>query len=228
MSVEATQYTIGAEVHCEDAACGKLTRVVVDPVARKLTHLVVDPGKEPSRLVPVGLVGEADHSGGIRLLCGEKEFADLATAEETEFLPADGGYGSGHDYGYGPDQMMVWPFYSMGVGAVGTGGAPAIVTPSVMPGARSRTTTYDRVPSGDVQIRRGETVEAMDGDIGRVQGLIVDPQDHAVTHVLLQEGHLWGKKTVGIPIGSVTRVGGNVRVELTKAELGDLPPLDLA
>jgi sporulation protein YlmC with PRC-barrel domain len=224
MSIEAAQYTIGAEVRCEDASCGKLTRVVVDPVARKLTHLVVDPGKEPSRLVPVGLVGPADHQGGIQLRCSEKEFADLTTAEETEFLPGDGaGAPDGYGYGYGSEQMMVWPFYSMGVGAVGMGGAAVIA-----PGTQPRTTTYDRVPSGEVQIRRGETVEATDGDVGRVQGLVIDPQDHGVTHVLLQEGHLWGKKTVAIPIGSVTHVGSNVQVRLSKAELGDLPPVGLA
>ncbi len=76
-------------------------------------------------------------------------------------------------------------------------------------------------------IRRGANVEATDGNVGQVQGLVVDPQDHGVTHVLLQEGHLWGRKTVAVPIDVVAHVGGNVRVELTKAELGDLPPVDL-
>ena len=41
---------------------------------------------------------------------------------------------------------------------------------------------------------RGDPVHALDGEIGRVQGLLVDPDDHRVTHVLLEEGHLWGRK----------------------------------
>jgi hypothetical protein len=45
--------------------------------------------------------------------------------------------------------------------------------------------------------------------------------------VLLQEGHLWGKKDVAIPIRSVTRVGNLVEVALTKDELGDLPSVDI-
>ena len=39
---ETTPFTIGAEVSCSDGACGKVSRVVVDPVARTVTHLVVD------------------------------------------------------------------------------------------------------------------------------------------------------------------------------------------
>jgi len=31
------QFTIGAEVSCTDGVCGKLSRVVVDPVAREVT-----------------------------------------------------------------------------------------------------------------------------------------------------------------------------------------------
>lgn len=35
-----TPYVIGSEVFCTDQACGRLGRVVIDPVARELTHLV--------------------------------------------------------------------------------------------------------------------------------------------------------------------------------------------
>ena len=222
MSVEATQYTIGAEVRCEDATCGKLTRVVVDPVARKLTHIVVDPGGEPSRLVPLGLVGSAGDHRSLELSCSEEQFTELPTADETEFLP-----GSEGDHGYSPEQIIAWPFFSLGAGAVGTGGTAALIVPAATPGGQSQTATHERVPYGEVTIRRGANVEATDGSVGQVQGLVVDPQDHGVTHVLLQEGHLWGRKTVAVPIDVVAHVGGNVRVELTKAELGDLPPVDL-
>jgi hypothetical protein len=57
----------------------------------------------------------------------------------------------------------------------------------------------DVVPRGEADVDRGDPVHALDGEIGRVQGLLVDPDDHRVTHVLLQEGHLWGHKKVSIP-----------------------------
>jgi sporulation protein YlmC with PRC-barrel domain len=88
-----------------------------------------------------------------------------------------------------------------------------------------RTVTYDSVPLGEVQVRRGEHVHATDGDIGRVEGLVVDPDDHHVTHVLLQEGHQWGRKEVAIPIGAVTRVEAGIRLNLSKQQVEDLPPV---
>jgi len=65
---ETTPFTIGP-ASCTDGACGKVTRVVVDPIARAITHLVVEPkhGHGISRLVPLGLVDAA--AGEIRLRC---------------------------------------------------------------------------------------------------------------------------------------------------------------
>jgi hypothetical protein len=52
----------------------------------------------------------------------------------------------------------------------------------------------DVVPLGEEDIDLGEPVHALDGAIGRVEGVRVDPGDHGVTHVLLQEGHLWERR----------------------------------
>jgi sporulation protein YlmC with PRC-barrel domain len=80
---------------------------------------------------------------------------------------------------------------------------------------------------GEVEVRRGEHVHATDGPIGQVQGLVIDPSDHHVTHVLLDEGHLWGKKRVAIPISAVKDVKGGVRLNLTKDQVRDLPAVEL-
>jgi sporulation protein YlmC with PRC-barrel domain len=84
------------------------------------------------------------------------------------------------------------------------------------------------VPLGEVEVRRGDHVHATDGTIGRVQGLVIDPADHHVTHVLLDEGHLWGQKRVAIPISVVAAVDEDgVRLSLAKDQVRDLPPVDL-
>ena len=57
---------------------------------------------------------------------------------------------------------------------------------------------------------------------------MIDPKDHHVTHVLLQEGHLWGRKQVAIPIGAASRVGEEIRLELTKQQVQELPPVQLS
>jgi hypothetical protein len=44
------------------------------------------------------------------------------------------------------------------------------------------------VPVGETEVERHESVHAVDGEIGRVEGFLVSPADNKVTHVLLQEG----------------------------------------
>jgi sporulation protein YlmC with PRC-barrel domain len=214
---DTTEFTIGSDVSCSDGACGELKRVVVDPVAKALTHLVVEPkhGNGEGRLVPVDLVASAGEE--IQLRCATAEFDELEHAEETQFLP-----GASGQWGYGEGQIVSWPYYGLGMGGMGMGGmglGNMTAGPQVI--------IRDRIPVGDVQVRRGEHVHATDGDIGRVQGLVVDPADHHVTHVLLDEGHLWGKKEVAIPISAVTGVEDGVRLSLSKDEVADLSPVEL-
>jgi sporulation protein YlmC with PRC-barrel domain len=204
----ATEFAIGVRVTCADGDCGHLQRVVIDPVARAVTHLVVEPSKwdGPARLTPIDLVDQSTDE--VRLLCSRADFDALEDAEETHFMSE-----MGEQLGYGPGELYAWPYYGLGT-QVGAGAAampPFIVE--------------DRVPVGEVEVRRGERVRAVDGEIGQLRGLIIDPQDHHVTHVLLEEGHLWGKKTVAIPISAVTDVEDGVQLSLTRAQIKDLPPV---
>jgi uncharacterized protein YrrD len=206
-SVEGETFRIGADVDATDGRCGELTRVVFDPVADLLTHLVVQPGRdvELSKLVPVDLVVRLEEDP-IRLSCTKHEFDRLDAAEDLQFLPADA-----TGAGYGPNSVA-WPYFGLGL--------PLGHHPSPM--------SIDRVPLGEVEISRGDAVHAKDGEIGAVHGLVIDPADHRVTHVILQEGHLWGRKQVAIPIGVVSRLGESlIRVDLTKDEIGALPPVEL-
>ena len=83
--------------------------------------------------------------------------------------------------------------------------------------------TWDTLPFGAMAVRRGEHVHATDGDIGQVQGLVIDSGSHQVTHVLLQEGHVFGRKVVAIPIGVVTDVGEDgIQLNITKQQVKDL------
>jgi uncharacterized protein YrrD len=95
-------------------------------------------------------------------------------------------------------------------------------------GKVSQTVTYDSVPLGEVAVRRGAHVHATDGAIGQVQGLVIDPGSRHVTHVLLQEGHLWGRKDVAIPISAVTGVDDDgIRLNIAKQQVQDLPSVDI-
>ena len=200
---ERERFTIGADVSCTDGPCGRLARVVLDPIARLVTHLIVEPrqGHGPGRLVPLELVGSA--AGEIRLRCALAEFDSLDPAEEGRFIA---------DVPDVPDyrqtDTVAWPHFSYR-------------------GSKGYLETADTIPPGEVEVQRGEHVNATDGHIGQVEGLVIDPDSHDVTHVLLQEGHLWGRKQVTIPIGTVTRVADRIEVNLTKQQVQDLPTVDI-
>ncbi len=204
-------FTIGSAAACSDGPCGEVRRVVVNPVAREVTHLVIEPTHRSGlgRLVPLDLV-EAD-DGEVHLRCTVAEFEKLPHAEETDFLPGGSGYEN-----YAQHEAYYWPYFGI------EGGADPMVANA------SGIVTRDTLPPGEVGVRRGEPVHASDGEIGRVEGLVVEPVHGHVTHVLLQEGHLWGRKQVAIPIGAVERMGEVIAVNLTKREIEDLPAVGLA
>lgn len=211
---ETEGFRIGAEASCSDGLGGKVSRLVMDPVALTVTHLVIEPKHraEPGRLVPVHLVDTtADH---LRLRCSIAEFDKLEIAEETELA-------EGLDYagGYGQAEA-VQSFGGMGsMGGSGMGIGMGL-------GHSAPVVVHDVVPLGETDVQRGESVHALDGEIGKVQGFLVDPGDNHITHVLLQEGHLWGRKEVSIPISAVIGVDAGIRLNITKKQVEDLPPVD--
>ena len=209
---EETRFAIGAKARCSDGPCGEVRRLIIDPATETVTHLVIRRGhrREDGRLVPLHLVDTA--TGEIKLRCTLAQFDQLDRAEEIELIEGPvPGSGTLTDTGLA---------YSTSGGAYGAG---PLVESGPTPG-HPRTIINDVVPLGDTQVSPGDRVHAIDGEIGRVQGFLANPGDGRVTHVLLQEGHLWGRKEVAIPISAVTGVDPEIRLNLTKAQVGDLPP----
>ena len=209
---EAAEFAIGAQASASDGVCGEVSRLIMDPAALTVTHLVIEPKhrREPGRLVPVHLVDTT--TGQIRLRCSIAEFDELDLAEETDLA-------EGLDYGGGYGQAEAVQGYGgtgyMGGSGMGIGMGLGHSTPVVV---------HDVVPLGETDVQRGESVHALDGEIGKVQGFLVDPDDNRVTHILLQEGHLWGRKEVSIPISAVIGVDAGIRLNITKKQVEDLPP----
>jgi len=206
-------FWIGADARCTDGACGQVSRIIVTPVTREVTHLAIDPKHQhgPGRLVPVDLVDAT--TGQIRLRCTLAEFQMLRPAQEAESVPGLDPTGQAN----APNKVR-WA-------VVGTPGSGVGVFARPAEPEAPQQATVDSVPSGEVDIRRGLTVCATDGEIGQVRGLIVDPGGHQVTHVLLQEGHMRGRKEVAIPISAVTKIDGGIRLNISKRDVGELPPV---
>ena len=58
--------------------------------------------------------------------------------------------------------------------------------------------------------------------LGKVDGFLVDGEAD-ITHVILERGHLWGRRDVTIPIGAVAKVETDaVTLSLSKDQVGEL------
>ena len=189
------QFTIGAGASCTDGHCGQVRRLIIDPASETVTHLVIQPGHRQEAGRLVPVRLVETADGEIRLRCTRAEFDNLDHAAERDMVA-------------GPESSEI-------IGRGGVSGAAL----------RQTTVLEDVIPVGEQEVGPGEPVHAVDGEIGRVQGFLVSPADDRVTHVLLLEGHLWGRKKVAIPISAVTGVDAGIRLNLTKEQVGELPPV---
>jgi hypothetical protein len=84
--------------------------------------------------------------------------------------------------------------------------------------------SYDRIPMGEVEIRRASSVTSADGHhLGHVDGFVLDGEQQ-IAHLVLEHGHLWGRREVVIPAVAVARVETDaVVLTLSKDAVGALP-----
>lgn len=212
------QLELGSPVRCVDDAFGDLADVVIDPTKRRVTHLVVQPHNRHglARLVPVELVEVGDDARPeISLRCTVAEVRRLAPVQEFAYLRLGEFPLDDPDWDVGVQDVLALPYYD----ALGFGPTPTAPEPHVA-------LTYDRIPKGEVEIRRLSAVNSADGhQLGHVDGFIVDG-DEEITHLVLEHGHLWGRREVTIPISAVARVETDaVTLSLSKDEVEALEPV---
>jgi hypothetical protein len=211
-----TLLRIGAITVGSDGYRGEVRAAVIDPVSAVVTHLVVEPeGRSGlARLVPLNLAeAEADTDdydvraapGKLRLRCTEAEFMNLDAAEETlaEFAVGQ----------TVPVQLL--PPGWRGTGEPVAEGGDILRIPE--------RETVDVIPPGEIEEHGGDHVHATDGDIGQLRAFRIEPPSGRVTHVLLGEGHLWGRREVAIPFDKITGFDQGIRLSLSKKQVQDLP-----
>ena|SRR5690242_9136434 len=203
----------GRSVHCSDTELGTLVDVVVDPRARCVTHVVVEPAEDPSlaRLVPVTII--EDDGETLRLGCTRAEVDDYPLVRELSY----------ERLGAPPSLDPQWQ-----VGITTVLALPPSLSSSgldvAMPYDDSVEMVYDRVPIGTVELKHGSPVLDTEGrQLGRVDGFTVG-DGGAITHLVLERGHLWGKRDVTIPVDAVARVENDeVVLSLSHDEVAALP-----
>ena len=196
-----------AQVECTDGVCGRSVYVLINPVIDQVTHLVVKEDLSPNTeyIVPVDLVAETTVDT-IRLHCNKEDLEKMDPFIKTKFIAeAVPDIRSGYGGLYGIGSFYLLPY----------------VTPKM--------TVYvpeenQQIPPGEMTVQRGTRVEATDGYVGKVDEFVVNPKNGHITHLVMREGHLWGKKEVVIPLSAMgdTR-DDTVFLKLDKHQIESLP-----
>ena len=192
---------INVEVLCAGKECGRSTSLIINPVNERVTHLVVTEKAFPNieRLVPIDKI-LASSPNSIQLRCTQADLSDMDTFEETDFIEA-GQMEASLPF---DEPYEVWPY--------------AMYETLPMP------FEHEHIPTGEVVIRRGTSVEATDGAVGKVDEFLVDPENDNISHLVLREGHLWGKKDVTIPVSEIDKITDEaVYLKLDKKTIETLP-----
>src|SRR5436190_5425434 len=146
-------------VQTTDGMRGTLADVVIDPVRKSVTHVVVRAG-EPNpaaRLVPLQLVRGGNAPGEpISLGCTAEELGQLESVQGYAYLPVDKRPAPDAQWDVGVEDVVMMPSYQ--------GADLGVYTADIDPNVG---VTYDRVPKGEVELRRTSAVVSSDGhDLG--------------------------------------------------------------
>src|SRR5205807_5692272 len=110
----------------------------------------------------------------------------------------------------------------------------AMYPAALVPPAGTQPQAYEGVPAeeepeGDRHLRSttevaGYTVEARDGEIGRVGDFIVDDETWAIRYLVVETGTWWSGKKVLVPPGWINSINwpeATVTVDLDRATIKD-------
>ena len=206
---------LDAHLQTTDGLSGTLADVVLDPVKRSVTHVVVRAGDpDPAaRLVPLQLVtGGAGSGDSLSVTCTAEQFEQLESIQGYAYLPVDERPAPDSEWDVGVEDVVMMPSYQ--------GADLGVYTAEIDPNVG---VTYDRVPKGEVEIRRSSVVASSDDhELGAVDAVVVE--NGRITHVVVEKGHLWWHRAVSVPIESVATLETNaIGLSLAKADFGKLP-----
>jgi sporulation protein YlmC with PRC-barrel domain len=216
-------YTVGAT----DGIIGRVKDFYFDDETWVIRYLVVETGDgSPQRRVlisPIG-IGQSNWSEKIlpvALTCAQvKGSPDIDTDKPVSRQHEMGYLGY---YGYGA--------YWGGGGLWGAGIYPDELQAGLQ---RQVASTDGRQQGDDVHLRSGNEimryyVHASDGDIGHVQGLMVDEKSWAIRYIIVNTSNWWlGHKVLVAPewIDDVDWPESLLSIDLTRQAIKDSPPYD--
>jgi hypothetical protein len=210
-----TKLRLGEPVSGSDELLGELADIIVDPVAKAVTHLVVEPRHRhlQARLVPIDLVSD-DDAAGLTLSLDPERFRQLPRVSFSEFVPLASPIDVGDEWDIVGQTVSAQPYWGGDVLGMGrTWSEQAQVT-------------FDRIPTGECEIRRNSTVVDTDRKLlGHVEGLVVD--DGHVGGVVVRTGLPGLHHLIVVPLGAVLDVTGDgIALSIDRSAFDALPSTD--
>jgi sporulation protein YlmC with PRC-barrel domain len=197
-----TQLPLKAKVYCTDGEAGSSAALIIDPISDTVTHLVVNVHAYDPRVVPLEIVEEADHDS-IHLTCSMAELSQMPSFDEVTYIGTDPEYMAYAGAEWSSPYVTAYPSETLYV-------------------------AEEKLPPGELAVHRGDPVEATDGKIGNVGEFVVDLEDGHITGLVLQKGHLWGKREVTIALKYIDRVEESVvYLNLDKEAVNQLPAVKI-
>lgn len=176
---------MGASVQGADGPLGRVDAVIIDPTTAAVTHLVVLHDRfGPRLLVPIDTVTAADPDT-VTVELDEAGLRACPRFDEPAFnVP-------GEDWTHGDVVLDPGSYF---------------LEPYATPFDGWVLTEHERIPKGEISIRRGDEVYSSDGTrVGHVDEFLVDPADGHITHVVLRQGHVFRHDDdVVIPVSAAT------------------------
>ncbi len=200
---------VHATVSCYDGPVGKSSYIIVDLVNGEVTHFFVktrDHGRE--FLVPLDLVKDSDRTV-ILLDCHNDDIYQLRPFKEEYFYGYDASEGSPPvpSPGMTASYAMYHPYRTAKAGSQGTRSHPSL-TP--------------------LAVNKGAGVFATDGPVGKIDEVVIDPETHHVSHLVLRQHNLLDKWIVTIPVAEIERAEMDaIYLKIDKAAVKALPTIAL-
>lgn len=190
---------LNAHVDCTDGRIGRLENIIVNPQAERITFLVI---RENDIANTLRIVPErfvvSANRDTVELRMDRQQFKKMKHFIQEDYIPSN---------------VMLYMAEREGWN---------VGTPTAM------FVEHEAIPAGGVAVHKGAKVFAGDERVGKIDEFLVEGKSGRITHLVLVEGHLWGKKNIAVPVKAVDRYeDGNVYLAIDKAQVETLPALDV-
>ena len=190
---------LNAHVECLDGRIGRLENIILNPKTERVTYLVVRGNDLQNTEKLVPERLVKDASHDtVFLSISKKKFKEMTDFIQEEYIPSN---------------ITLYMAEQVGWNM----GTPASVF-----------VEHEAVPAGGLIVHEGAKVFATDGHAGRVDDFLVEKKTGRITHLILLEGHLWGKKVISVPVNQIDRYeDGNIYLKIDKSGVEALPVINM-